>query len=338
MSDKLATKQYAENLGAGKKKDPDAYKPNFTPPQRLITVLDLYEIQNTDPLTVDVGHTAPLNWKLTEAALESGKYVDFANPIYYIGARRECRLTNDTLRCIKEEDLEFVEHEEQDPHFDLIWKHGNDGFTLYLDGSKCTQYTSTQYFKEFQPKVLGFSIYYEYGGRWLYLNEHGPRGPQIEDVPSNASIIRHKGSALPAKRTISGQEFHTFGTPCGNNSRLWYDYNVTFKVQISTGPVGTDKLDLYEAGTATFNHKSHECFRKLQIVRIKLIIKDRDQVETSTTAKFHLRDIFSLKFENASQYDVCNKFIRNALINEDIYGLPWQLADFKDVPIELELD
>lgn len=247
---------------------------------------------------------------------------------------------NYALRCIKEEDLEFVEYKE--PKITLWWKHflNESGAwpTFRLDVLDAN-FRKTKYYDDFILKEIGFQIKYWYGGRWLYLNENGPRGPQIKDVPSTAKIkieTNQQGLHMPESDTQYGPAFSVL-----MDRTTWFSidnlsYDKCFKVQCNELPDplrGITKLDLYEKGSATFNYETHDCFRKLQTIDIKIVFNPY-----KTQPKYHLSNIFSLDFKNASKFDVCNKFIYNALINEDITGLPKQFADFKDVPITLELD
>lgn len=152
MSDKLATKQYAKSLGDGKKVDSYAFKPDFAPPQRLITVKDLYETTKLNlnayldkPDAQDFvkkydttygvslqwgiddnyqdnydgsGEFRRYQWRLTKQALASRKYVIVDDVVNIAGVSVKMPPhtpdKNYALRCIKEEDLEFVEYKE--PH------------------------------------------------------------------------------------------------------------------------------------------------------------------------------------------------------------------------------
>lgn len=348
MSNKIATNQYAENLGNGKKGNPSLYpasqgrfKPNFTPPQRLITVKDLYETDGPDnSLMVNV--TGRSSWHIKDSAIK--KYIDIDdNHILTLDPSKVgdylFPLKDNVLKCVKEEDLEFDEYiePEPEPHFDLVWRHeGNDFRLSTVSTEEFTKFKNTKYYNDFVGKKVSFRIDYNYSTVWKYRVKEDPNLPDsasdnLAQVPPDAIITTRLG---PIARSSEGQEAHNFNNIFPSATKLLYNYDQTFKVKEVPSTV-YNKIDPFETAQAIFSNaqgimESHECYRELIDVIISIHIND---------AKYSLSNVFTLKFQNATEHDICYKYIFKALINDSTRRIPKTLADnVDDVDISIHLE
>lgn len=242
---------------------------------------------------------------------------------------------NYALRCIKEEDLEFVEYKE--PHFDLVWRHeGNDFRLSTVSTEEFTKFKNTKYYNDFVGKKVSFRIDYNYHRAWKYrvkddLNLPDSAFDHLAIVPPDAIITPKPG---PIARSSEGKEDHNFNNIFPSATKLLYDYDQTFKVKEVPSTV-YNKIDLFETAQARFSNargimEYHECYRELIDVIISIHIND---------AKYSLSNVFTLKFQNATEHDICYKYIFKALIDDNTWGIPKNLTDnVDDVNISIHLE